>query len=250
MKSRISLLLAFFLLAGYSSFAQEEGDNTNAPKDKRVQKEFKHFSIGVFGDATFAWMKPVMEVDNPIQYESDGLRMVAGWGLMFDYNFTENYTLSTGFRFGGYGGKLRYQDSTSHTMKNAIVNRTYKLSYLEIPIDLKLKTNQIGYFTYFFTAGLRPGFRMNGMADDKYELVQVENKSIDLVDSKDLGFFHLSFNVGVGAEYQISRSFSAFASIGYRNGLIDVLKGENGIDPTLSENATLNGLAITAGFIF
>lgn len=242
----ISVLLLLSLVV--SGMAQDDATDEPIAKAPKKSQDFKTFRIGVVGESSISWMKPTMDVEHAIQYESDGSRLVAGWGLVFDYNFTENYTLSTGFRFGGQGGKFVYEDSIDN--KRTSVDRIYKMKYLEIPLDLKLKTNQIGYFTYFFQIGLRPGFRMEAIAEDEYRSNDPENKSVDLVEADESQLFHLGFNVGLGAEYQISKSFSAFAGLSYRSGMTDILDGESGLDPNLHESARLRGISLSAGFIF
>ena len=241
------LLLLSFVVSGMAQGEAIEEPVAKAPKNSQ---DFKTFRIGVVGESSISWMKPTMDVEHPIQYESDGSRLVAGWGLVFDYNFTENYTLSTGFRFGGQGGKFVYEYDKDSSNSEFDVERTYKMKYLEIPLDLKLKTNQIGYFTYFFQIGLRPGFRMEAIAEDEYRGGNLDDKSVDLVEADESQLFHLGFNVGLGAEYQISKSFSAFAGLSYRSGMTDMLNGKNRIDPNLHESARLRGITLSAGFIF
>ena len=48
---------------------------------------------------------------------------------------------------------------------NADEEITYKIQYLSIPIGLKLKTNQIGYLTFFTNIGLDPKIVIAGKAD-------------------------------------------------------------------------------------
>lgn len=244
------IFLLSILLFGFSfiSYGQIDESTTDLEKDKNTNEDFRKLRIGVYGDASFAWMKPDMDIENEIQYESNGTRIVAGWGLFLDWNFTENYTFSTGFRLGGSGGNLKYLDSISGF--SGTVHRKYILKYIEIPLDLKLKTNQIGYFTYFFQIGLRPGFRLSASAIDKYDGTNLPNKTFDISGKDETSFLQFGFNAGIGAEYQISKSFSAFVSLNYRNGMIDVLKGSNSKDTSLKENAFVNSVALSAGFLF
>ncbi len=248
MKTKLILIALLLFVIQASIVAQDEPtDKMNRPPKPKTQ-EFKAFRIGVFGETSISWMKPKMDLSHSVQYQADGSRLVAGWGLLFDINFTENYTLSTGFRLGGTGGKLSYLDSVGTT--TATIHRKYELKYVEIPINLKLKTNQIGYLTYFFQIGLRPGMRLSAYVDDKFDNSNLPVRYTEFDNKKETAFFQLGFNVGVGAEYQISKSFSAFTSLSYRDGLLDVLSGTSHYDPTLNENAFINQVALTVGFLF
>lgn len=249
MKLKYLLLAAIFLNITLITFAQEDdvASDATAPKSD-IGNDFKPFRIGIFGDADISWMAPKMDLNSAVKYTSDGSRIVAGWGLFVDWNFTENYSFSTGFRFGGSGGKLKFLDKVD--TNQATIYRKYDLRYLDIPLNLKLKTNQIGYFTYFFQIGISPGFRLSAEATDKFEGTSLPNRTVDLKSKTETSFLQLGFNVGIGSEYQVSKTFSAFALLGYRNGLIDALTATNGIDPNLKENAYIRKIALSAGFLF
>lgn len=244
-----ALILFIFLLTVSYGFSQDAGssnESENSAKEPTSKSDFRPFRIGVFGDFGTSWMTPKND-----SYTKEGSRLVAGWGLLFDWNFTENYTFSSGFSFGGYGGKLSYDHKVDTLI--GIMERKYKIKYLEIPLNLKLKTNQIGFFTYFFQIGLNNSFRLSATADDNFSVVGNEKDSYkkeneDII--KTTSPYRLSFNVGAGTEYQISKTFSAFAKIGYYNGLTNALHGVNTVDPNVKENAVLNKVSITAGFLF
>lgn len=253
MKTKKLFLSIFLLSVSLIGFSQETDNQSDNTAKKSPEPVFKPFRIGIYGDAALSWMTPKMDEVTDIKYTSGGLRAVAGWGLFFDLNFTENYTFSSGFRLGGTSGRLTFKDSINIdnlSPTTGTIYRIYSLRYLEIPLDLKLKTNQIGYFTYFFQIGLRPGFRLEAQATDKFDGTSLPNRTLDISGKDQTSFLQLGFNVGVGAEYQISKSFSAFASISYRNGLIDVLRSDNLMNPAINENAYISNVALTTGFIF
>ena len=250
MKRLNFILLVTFLLSisyGYSQANNPDSATTKKPATSTTANDFRPFRIGVYGDLGVSWMDPKSE-----RYTKNGSRLVAGWGLVFDLNFTENYTFSSGFSLGGYGGSLEYKHMLTDSTVG-IMDRKYKIKYIDIPLNLKLKTNQIGYFTYFFQIGLNNSFRLSATSDDVFTTVQSSGgsyarKDVDIVGSTSL--YRLSFNVGAGAEYQISKSFSAFAIIGFNNGLLNSLSGQNTFDPAIKENAIINRVSLTAGFLF
>src|SRR5580765_1493502 len=84
------------------------------------------------------------------------------YGLLMDVKIPKNYAFSTGLIISYDGGKLNYLDSVKF---NTLPNTTYppgtdveyRLQYVEIPVSIKLMTNQIGYITYFGQFGLNAG---------------------------------------------------------------------------------------------
>jgi len=242
----ILVTLLFSVSYGFSQVSDSVVTPSSKSSDTPSTDDFRAFRIGVFGEVGDSWMTSKSE-----GYTKDGSRLVAGWGLLFDWNFTENYTFSSGFSIGGFGGKLNYNHLTPDTALG-LMNRTYKIKYLDIPLNLKLKTNQIGYFTYFFQVGLNNSFRLSAMADDVFTSVTSNESYIkDDVDIKEsTSLYRLSFNVGAGAEYQISKSFSAFGYISFNNGLLSSLNGQNTADKSIKENAIVNRVSITAGLLF
>ena len=50
-----------------------------------------------------------------------------------------------------------------------------KLKYLEIPLTLRLRTNEIGYITYWVQVGVGLGFNIKARATD-----EIDHKKIDV----------------------------------------------------------------------
>ncbi len=254
MKKLIPLfVIALFLSIGTAYSQAKDSSKTTPVLSQTVNNSdnFRKFRIGVYGNIGSSWMSPKNK-----SYTKNGSRFSVGWGLTFDYNFTENYTFNSGFNLGNYGGGLIYKDlyinSAGDTVKG-MMTRKYKFKYLSIPLNLKLKTNQIGYFTYFFQIGLNNSFRLSALGDDNFTpenttYMATNESGVDIAGETAL--YRLSFIVGAGAEYQISKSLSAFASLTYDNGLTNSLKGNNAVNPNVKANAIVNNLALTVGFLF
>lgn len=245
-ETKFLILIISILISGFV-FGQTDstviGAQSNVPEPK-PKSEFKKFRLGVYGDVGMSWLKPKSK-----EYESQGSRFSYNYGLIVDVNFTENYTFSTGVSINSFGGKLKYSDTiTDQRLDTATIIRKYRMNYLEIPLFLKLKTNQMGYFTPFVQLGLRNSFRLSAFADDElfYDAKTVETEDIDIAD--ETAFYTLSFSVGLGTEYAISNSFSVYAIISYDNGLTSVINTKNyiGNEP----NAMFKKVGLTIGFLF
>ena len=176
--------------------------------------------------------------------------------LVVDINFTQNYTFSTGVKYTSFGGKLKFNDTlgVNGVTENGVMNRKYRVNYIEIPLALKLKTNQMGYLTPFVQIGLHNGFRLNAYADNEFAYgvgSTVATEGNDILDKT--SFYRLSLEFSIGTEYEISQSFSGFAMLSFHNGLTNSLNGMNYDWETKSESkesAMFKKFALTVGFMF
>jgi hypothetical protein len=105
---------------------------------------------------------------------------------------------------------------------NIIVD--YKLQYVTIPLGLKLRTNQIGYFTYFVLLGFTNQFRTKakGNSTDSNLL------NNDLIN-KEVKFYNLGYHFGLGAEYALGKDTGLTVGFVYNNGFLDITKSHGHI---------------------
>ncbi len=254
MKQKIFILLVFIgMLSVKNTDAQTDSTSIktkSAETDNYVpESKFRTVRLGIFGIIGASWMKP-----KTTDYKSEGSKLAYSYGLLIDYNFTENYTFSTGVSFNSLGGKLSYSDvaTISGTTKAyGVMHRSYRINYLQIPTILKLKSNQMGYFTYYAQLGINHNFRLSSFADDSFEYDN-PTKALTTSDQemKDYtAFYRMSFTFGFGTEYAISQTLSAYASFNFDNGLTNSLSNKNSISGQ-KESAFIKKLSLTAGFLF
>ncbi|GAB2856235.1 porin family protein [Hymenobacter ruber] len=154
-------------------------------------------------------------------FGSDGSQFGFGGGLVVDYFFGENYAFSTGLLLTGKGGTISYTDVLPGN-RTTVVKQKMTAQYLELPLSVKLFTNEIAPATrlYFQVGGslnVPIGTRIN---DSKFYVdpaTNVENKASDYVY-----FFDADALVGAGLEYQLGQSTKLFAGLGYHRGLVDI----------------------------
>jgi len=248
--NKISVLLiiaAFFALN--TAFAQDDSTMKSSPY---YGNDFQKIKIGIYGDFGFSYLKPKAN-----DYVSDGIRGSYSYGLVVDNNFTRNYTFSTGVRFSSYGGKLVFNDTIpwqGSTLDGSMLKK-YRVNYLEIPLALKLKTNEMGYLKPFVQIGLINGFRLSATTDNEFTAKGSSSPIItEDVDAVDItSFYRLSLEVGIGTEYAISQSLSAFAILTFQNGLTNNLTGTNYDWTELKEtknSAMFKKFALTVGLMF
>lgn len=270
MKKIIAILFcSLFITAVY---AQNQG-NAGEP----VQDDgFKKFKFGVTVYPSIGWTKP-----NEKDFENEGSNFGFGYGFSAEIGISTNYTFLTGAELQTIGGKISYpnyiEDDGSYYKGKTTAD--LRLGYVNIPLQLKLKTNQIGYMTYFANIGFDLGIKYKAKADytteyDKNSKENTSNKDINI--SKETGLLRAGLVFGIGAEYNISGSTSIVIGASFHNGFINFIgkkwpnyetdkKGKvllsntehmpNSTDPKAIEksgkaSAITNYLALNIGIIF
>ncbi len=203
------------------------------------------FQFGFKAAPNIGWIKPISE-----NYEGDGITTGFSWGFVAEYNFSPNYGLSTGFTVTSNSGKLKYpyaEDTLTGTMY-----RKYRIKSVELPLLLKMKTKEIGYFTYYGLIGLGTSFNVSAKAADDFHVQSPA--SFNITREPDIksrvNFFRESLIVGLGAQYNISATTHFFGGITFNNGFTNVLKGKNTVNKAISEKAISNYLELNVGILF
>ncbi|MBP6978333.1 MAG: porin family protein [Bacteroidales bacterium] len=205
----------------------------------------KPFRFGIKLSPNLGWMKPSTE-----DYENLGSKVGFGWGFIADITLTDNYFFSTGFDMEWNYGGLKYPDIQADT---GMLTRDYKLKYLDIPLSIKMKTNQFDKWAFFGQLGLTPGFRLGATSDDSFQpddsgVAPTITEKKDIND--DISIFRTSILIGGGAEFYFDESTCLVVSLSFKNGITNVLKGTNALDKSLNEKAHYNGLQLNLGVIF
>jgi hypothetical protein len=189
-------------------------------------------------DPQSAWFR-----SDEASVEPDGVIFQVHAGLNMDFYFAENYAFVLGFGINNLGGKLRYADSTEFSSKGETLlvepNQSVKLNlqYIDIPVGLKLKTEELGYATYFLQLGFNPMINLNAKASS-------EDGSFDKVDVKEsINTFYLGYHVGLGIEYNLGGSTSLIGGIRWSSGFTDVTNNDRA-------NITLNSISLHLGVLF
>lgn len=168
-----------------------------------------------------SWMKSDMDkVDN------GGSKMGYNFGLLVDYFFGDNYAVSSGLTINTTGGKLKENDNTLESRQR------YNLRYIEIPVGLKLRSEDIKRMNIYGRFGLSP--QLNIMAKDNDD-----NGISDEVKLLDLGY-----HIGGGIEYSVGGKNALVFGLLFNNGFMDITSS------SYHDKAILNRLVFEFGFIF
>jgi len=208
----------------------------------------KPFVFGFKAGPNMGWLNPDTQ-----GYESTGIQPGFSWGFIADFFLMENYAITTGFDVVFLNGGLEMPHKVTidtNTYYEGTLDRKYKLKYIQIPVTLKMKTNELGKFKVFGQIGLGTNFLIGAKADDTFTASDYTTSQEDVDIYDDVTFIRESLIIGGGVEFSLGGSTSLMAAILFNNGFIDILNGKNTVDPTLNNKANANYLSFEVGIVF
>jgi len=179
--------------------------------------------MGLFLDPLVGWYAS----DNK-SVEAEGSKAGFATGVSANWYFSPNYAFSSGFTFLRTGGVQSYSEEVTMLFSNytSIVLPGEKVSYIAdyfiVPIGLKLRSNQIGYFTIVSDFGLDPGF----LNKSKISIPNLEIE--DESGTKEMRSGILGFHVQLGAEYSLGGTTAVNFGLGYEGSFSDVTVDNSG----------------------
>ncbi|MCO6501222.1 MAG: PorT family protein [Vicingus serpentipes] len=179
------------------------------------------FRFGLQVKPGISWFKP-----NSSGYEKEGSKVGFSYGLSTEFFLGKNYLFSTGFFITSLGGDFSYEGvylDNNNIYVPSEVKQSTKIGYIEIPLTLKLRTNEIGYMTYYGNFGLRTAFKYKSTSDFSYIDIKNTPKIEKVNTAGDVFFFNSWLVIGAGAEYNISGNTNLSFGISYNNGFINAL---------------------------
>lgn len=263
-------IAAIMLLAGFSN-AQAQ----NIPSVK----------MGVRMSPNFSWVK-VQE--GPMS--NDGLGLGFSYGVTADFAMfkSTNYWLGTELSVSTIPvnaksktelrnvkpktGSIGSYDTVKYN--GGQVDLKYNIQYLQIPLTIKMKTDEIGNMRYFFQFGIAPSFALstklgtttvnadpiypsnkgityhdpNGIDDDVYEFSGTKipgspsgETEYDFTDN--ISTVRIPVVIGAGIEYKLTGSTMFTAGLRFDNSITDFFK-----DARVAGRSNLIGLS--AGILF
>ena len=260
------LLLIIALVSGNitDSMAQDYEMDPVAPGRIDVNR----FRFGAYFAPNISWMRPTATKDDDGLYRVKSLGSKVGftWGLLADYFFTEHYGIGTGFQVNTTGGRIQTDRinklTTANTVNHAEFN--YTLQYLEVPFQLKLRSDEITetgvqlFGQIGVTAGVNIGKKATYTVDyfdaSAYPTSVAEDKE-KLVGSFTIAPFLLQLNVGGGIERPISQRMSVYLGVFFNNGFVPDVTNPAEYDLAYTGafgdgNIRLNSFAFRLGLFF
>lgn len=169
------------------------------------QAQERKFQLGILGSSQLSYIN-----SNQTDVET-GSALLFGFGGIAEYHFAERYSFSSGFEFMNRGGSLKAQDTTGN----------YRAQYIQIPLQIKMRTRQFGYYTYFAEMGFAIGFETG-------EKVEWEPSSPAQIGESLVGLFDANFRIGIGTEYDLGGDTRLMGRLQYHRALANnLLAGED-----------------------
>jgi hypothetical protein len=203
-----------------------------------VQAQISGYKIGVKLCPNVSYMR---SENGDIALSKAPLRL--GYGLVVDKMFAEKYAIGTGVNIYKMGGQSQFSYTSGDTAIFSLT-RNYKVTYIEIPLTLKLRTSPIAGITYWGQFGIGVGYLYKAYGDDTFKKDYQRNSStqifeqvsgsdaVPIVDAgneiqKQLMPVRASMIAAFGVEYPISGSTAIMAGITYNGGLLSVYKPDD-----------------------
>ncbi|HVI46926.1 MAG TPA: porin family protein [Chitinophaga sp.] len=168
-----------------------------------------------------------------------------GFGLMADFSLNDrgNYNIATGFEVVLAGSKLKYDAGKGLSdYKQNPAEYNMKLTYIQIPLALKLKTTSEGGLDWWGQFGTFFAFPVSGRAD----IISL-NQTYDRVNIlKEMNRINIGMLIGAGVEYPLGETMSGVLGIVYQNGFVDVTRNGKWNDGRVN----LNSFALRVGVFF
>ncbi len=267
-----TFLISLVYLIANVNFAQVDNSENNA----------KNFRFGLKGNLSIDWLRP----ENKKKFVSNGSGLGYGWGAQLEYRLNKTASVVTGVGIQTAIGKLGFFEASSKDSVFYLLNkdeefqefntenlldstntsfwlkdRKYKINYITIPIALKMKTKEIGYFTYYGTFGLNLGIKTKAIVEDNVEIANASTTNNDLDLNSGASFARTGIIIGFGAEYSIAGSTALFFDLTYNYFFSNALNGddkylgvkdytvENGFKE-VNQKAIPGSVALTVGILF
>lgn len=190
------------LLLGNNASAQDYYSNTRSMDDK-------NFRLGLSINPNIGWLR----YDN--DYEASS-KMGFSYGLIADLGFAKNYYFSTGLLINAINSRVEPAFIATDENDPALPKyRDLSLKYAEVPLTVKLKSeeNELGRFygQFGFTAGLK--------VSGKEKIGDGKKNSIDGDD-----LFRLGLQLGGGAEWRLNDNLALMTGLSFNNGFTRAIK--------------------------
>lgn len=156
----------------------------------------RKFQLGILGSSQISYIN-----SNQTDVETGGA-LLFGFGGIAEYHFADRYSFSSGFEFINRGGSLKVQDTTGD----------YRAQYIQIPLQIKMRTRQFGYNTYFAEMGFAIGFETG-------EKVEWEPSAPDQAGESLVSLFDANFRIGIGVEYDLGGDTRLLGRVQYHRAL-------------------------------
>ena len=195
------------------------------------------FEIAVYTEPQFSWIG-----SDGSEIVNDGSILNLNTGIEFNMYFMESYAFTLGLTMNNSGGNLLYNEDISFgeqgnfLLVNAGSIAKLNLQYITIPLGLKLKSEELGYTSFYFHGGLIPMMKLKA---------NITTESLDhkFNISPNINFFNVNYFAEAGIEFRLAGNTALIAGLKWSAGFTDVTSND-------LVNANLNSVGLHLGILF
>lgn len=224
---KIALIALLAAITTTTSFGQDTTTTSDPVVSPSTTNSTPALRMGLSVSPMLSWF--TMDIDEAY-IQTDGVRFNIQYGLHIDKRLgsNPNYFLSTGIFVMNTGGSLTYGHVDSETGEKFKRTSDFRFNYINIPIALMLRTNDIGYMTYFARVGFDNGFTIKTAQDytdqafGSTETVKYEKEAADDF----VTLYRIALHLELGVEYKLTGNTRLMISLEWNNGLNNVFDKE------------------------
>lgn len=223
------VILIMFLLLNIAVVKAQR----NFMQENRVRLGFKL-------DPTVFWLQP-----QESGVDRNGSRAGVSFGIMADFLLDETgrYAIASGLQVSTTGSTLKYEANKGlEDYKQIPAEYKLKLTYVEIPFALKLKTDTDNGFGLWGQFGTYLSFPVRGRAD----IISLSANDDKVNVLRDITPINMGMLIGAGIEYPLGDRLVGMVGLSYRNGFIDVTRNGKWDDGKVN----MNSFALNLGLFF
>jgi hypothetical protein len=204
----------------------------------------QNLQFAIHADPVISWMG-----SNESEYVSEGVKAGVDVGLDVLHFFADNYAISSGISLISAGG--RQSTTQDHTLVftnftqevPAGTEMKYNLQYMNIPVGLRLQTNQVGYLTYFTDLGFDLRMLIKSTIDLPALAIEHENAKNEVYG------MNAGWHIGAGLEYELGIDISLIAGLSYAQDFFDITKDLEDVNQT-GDRSGLRMIKVRLGIRF
>jgi hypothetical protein len=196
-------------------------------------------SMGIRIEPMISWFNVLSD-----NFESGGSHAGFNSGLVLEYSLSDNYALVTGLSIRSNNGNIEFINTDSLLLSNKYRifkkgdRALIKVQYMNIPLGVKLMTNNYEKIDFYGELGLDLEIRLKAMVRSEGQENNSGYDGRDLVHPAYLGYY-----LGGGIDYAMTENTKIFAGLKFSNGLLNMTKLH-------SSRLTANSVILSLGILF